>query len=58
MGSLIVAGREKKKKEVVVGGKRDVPLDFERNTFSISSVQILSKCCHITLLKVFIVLRI
>lgn len=42
MGSLIVAGREKKRKEVVVGGKRDVPLDFERNIFSISSTQILS----------------
>lgn len=47
-----------KRKEVAVGGKRNVPLDFERNTFSISSIQILSKYCYTTLLKVFIVLRI
>lgn len=33
-GFTYCAGREKKKREeVVVGGKRDVPLDSERNTF-------------------------
>lgn len=55
---LLWQGGKKKRKEVVVGGKRDVPLDSERNTFSILSIQILSKCCYITLVKVFIVLRI